>query len=170
MSGRLTGGEAIAPFPDYRKVQPPHWLSLTHPKLTVLTLFRLLGEHMARPRSPRPTDVETQILTVLWEKGESSVRDVHLAVNKTKKTAYSSVATIMRIMDNKGWVTLTDVKRPQKFKAAISEEALGRTLMDDLASRVFGGSIATLVRHALTGRKRSASEIAELRKLLEELK
>lgn len=124
---------------------------------------------MARPRSPRPTDVETQILTVLWERGEATVRDVHEDLNKFKKTAYSSVATIMRIMLDKGLVHLTDVRRPQKFRAAIAKEALGRSLMDDLVHRVFGGSLATLVRHALTGKKRPASEIAELKALLKEL-
>jgi BlaI family transcriptional regulator, penicillinase repressor len=106
---------------------------------------------------------------VLYEHGEASVRDVHQAINKKKKTAYSSVATIMRIMANKGWVNLTDVKRPQKFAPAITKENLGKSLMEDMASRIFGGSVVSMVRHALTGKKRSAGEITELRKLLDEI-
>lgn len=122
-----------------------------------------------RPASPYPTPVEAEILSVVWTSGPSSVRDVHDVVGKSRENAYSSVATIMRIMAKKGLLKVTDARRPVKFGAAVERTAIGKAMTQDLINRVFGGSLAEMLKHAIPGKKRSAAEIAEIKKLLRSL-
>ncbi len=124
---------------------------------------------MARPASQYPTPVETEILAVVWDKGPVTVRDVHDVITKSRENAYSSVATIMRIMTKKGLLKITDARRPVKFAAAVDRQSVGRLMAQDLVNRVFGGSVAELLRHALPGKRRSANELAEIRKLLKSM-
>jgi predicted transcriptional regulator len=125
---------------------------------------------MGRPKSTRPTDAELEILRHLWARGEATVRDISDDMLKTKKVAYTSIATIMRIMVEKEYVEITDERRPQKFRAVITETAARKGVTDEWLTRMFGGSVANLVRHALTGRKLPKSEIAELRKIIDAAK
>ena len=125
---------------------------------------------MGRPRSNRPTDAEIEILRVLWQRGTATVRDISDDLTRTKKIAYTSIATIVRIMVEKNMVEIVDVRRPQKFRAVINEKDARKSITDEWLSRMFGGSITNLVRHALTGRKCSSKEIAELKKIIDEAK
>ncbi len=125
---------------------------------------------MGRPRSNRPTDAELEILRVLWQRGTATVRDISDDLTKTKKIAYTSIATIVRIMVEKDMVEIVDERRPQRFKPTISEKDARKSVTDEWLSRMFNGSIANLFRHALTGRKCSPKEIAELKKIIDEAK
>lgn len=125
---------------------------------------------MGRPKSNRPTDAEIEILRVLWQRGTATVRDISDDLTRTKKIAYTSIATIVRIMVEKNMVEIVDARRPQKFRAVINEKDARKSITDEWLSRMFGGSITSLVRHALTGRKCSAKEIAELKKIIDEAK
>ena len=125
---------------------------------------------MGRPRSNRPTDAEIELLRVLWLRGTATVRDVSDDLTKTKKIAYTSIATIMRIMVEKKMVEIVDERRPQKFKPIISEREARKSVTDEWLSRRFNGSILNLIRHAMTGRKCSAKEISEMKKLIDEAK
>lgn len=124
---------------------------------------------MPRPASQYPTPVEAEILAVAWERGPVTVRDVHDVVGKSRDNAYSSVATIMRIMTRKGLLKISDARRPVRFVAAVDRTAIGKSMTQDLINRIFGGSLAEMLRHALPGRKRSAAEMAEIKKLLKSL-
>lgn len=111
-----------------------------------------------------------EILRIIWKRGDSTVRDVHddlLAAGRAH--SYSALSTTMRTMVVKGSIRLVDERRPQKFAAVASRADTYATIAEDVMHRVFGGSIAKLVRSALGGQKHhSAKEIADLRKLLEE--
>ncbi len=124
---------------------------------------------MPRPASQYPTPVEAEILSVVWTNGPSSVRDVHDVVGKFRENAYSSVATIMRIMAKKGLLKIADARRPVKFAAAVERTAVGKAMTLDLINRVFGGSLAEMLKHALPAKKRSAAETAEIKKILKSL-
>lgn len=125
---------------------------------------------MARPKSARPTDAEMEILRVLWLRGACTVRDVQDEVSKTKKLAYTSLATIMRIMVDKELVKIVEERRPQKFEAVITESQARKSVTDEWLTRMFGGSVLNLVRHALTGRRLPKKDIEELKKLIESAK
>jgi predicted transcriptional regulator len=117
---------------------------------------------------PRPTDAELEILTVLWDLGPSTVRDVHEAISKRRQTQYTTVLKFMQIMAEKGLVRRDVEQRAHVYEAARSREATQRQLAGDLLQRAFGGSAKSLVMGALSARKASREELAEIRRLLDE--
>jgi predicted transcriptional regulator len=118
---------------------------------------------------PRPTDAELAILNVLWDRGPSTVREVHEAIAEHHGTGYTTVLKLMQIMTDKGLVVRDESQRAHVYAARHSEERTQRQLLSDLAERAFGGSPARLVMRALSGRKATAEEIHEIRELLDKL-
>ncbi len=117
---------------------------------------------------PRPTDAELEILTVLWSRGPSTVREVHESISRRKPTQYSTVLKFMQIMSEKGLVRRNDEQRAHIYEAAQPREWTQQRLAGDLLQRAFGGSAKSLLVGALSARKASKLELAELRKLLDE--
>ena len=124
---------------------------------------------MSDRQPPRPTDSELAILGVLWERGPSTVRDVHDALNKDGATGYTTVLKILQIMTEKGLVVRDETERAHVYESRYGEQKTQRQLLADLAERAFGGSATKLVMQALSGRKASASELTAIRELLDTL-
>lgn len=122
-----------------------------------------------RPSSPRPTDAELAILRILWARGPSTVRDVHLELSPTQQTGYTTVLKLLQIMADKGLVLRDETERAHIYQAAMSEERTQQGLVKDLLEKAFGGSAQKLVLRALSTRKTSPEELAAIRKLLDEL-
>ncbi|HEY3738204.1 MAG TPA: BlaI/MecI/CopY family transcriptional regulator [Bryobacteraceae bacterium] len=120
------------------------------------------------PATPRPTDAELEILTVLWSRGPATVREIHEIIAKRKPTQYTTVLKILQIMAGKGLVRRDEEQRAHVYEAASSREATQKQLAGDLLRRAFNDSAALLVQGALASRKASQSEIADIRKLLDE--
>jgi predicted transcriptional regulator len=120
---------------------------------------------------PRPTEAELAILRVLWQRGASTVREVHDELNRDRDRSmgYTTVLKFMQIMHDKGLVTRNDAERAHVYTAVPTQESAQRRIVGDLVDRVFGGSAQKLVMHALTTKKASAGELAEIRRLLDEL-
>ena len=116
---------------------------------------------------PRPTDAELEILTVLWSRGSSTVREVHETVVLRKPTQYTTVLKLLQIMTEKGLVRRDETERSHVYEAARSCEWTQKQLAGDLLERGFQGSAALLMQGALSARKASKAELAELRKLLD---
>src|SRR2546426_7455038 len=117
----------------------------------------------------RPTDSELEILTVLWSRGPSTVRDVYETLHQRRKSAqYSTVLKFMQIMSQKGLVRRDDSERAHVYEAAQSREWTQQQLAGDLLQRGFDWSMKNLMIGALSARKASKKELAELRKLLDE--
>jgi BlaI family penicillinase repressor len=117
---------------------------------------------------PRPTDAELDILTVLWSRGASTVRDVHEQLLKRKPTQYTTVLKLMQIMAEKGLVRRNEDQRAHIYEASRPREITQRQLAGDLLQRAFGGSARGLMLGALSAKKASKAELAELRRLLDE--
>ena len=117
---------------------------------------------------PRPTDAELEILTVLWSRGPSTVRQVHESINRRKPTQYSTVLKFMQIMSEKGLVRRDEKQRAHIYEAAQPREWTQQRLAGDLLQRAFGGSAKNLMVGALSARKASKQELAELRNLLDD--
>lgn len=124
---------------------------------------------MSDKQIPRPTDAELAILNVLWERGPSTVRDVHEALTARQATGYTTVLKLMQIMTEKGLVVRDESQRAHIYEAKYSEQRTQRQLLTDLANRAFGGSPARLVMQALSGRRASAEELNAIRDLLDKL-
>ena len=115
----------------------------------------------------KPTDGELAILRVLWARGPCTVRAVHEALGQG--TGYTTVLKLLQIMTEKGLVRRDEADRAHVYEAAVTEDQTQRHLVDDLLDRAFGGSAERLVLHALGARGASASELAEIRALLDKL-
>lgn len=124
---------------------------------------------MADRIPPRPTDSELSILRVLWERGPSTVRDVHEQLNRNAPTGYTTVLKLLQIMTEKGLVVRDEANRAHIYESRYGEQKTQRQLLGDLADRAFGGSAAKLVMQALSGRKATSEELGAIRELLDKM-
>jgi predicted transcriptional regulator len=120
------------------------------------------------PDPPRPTDAELEILTVLWSRGPSTVREVHEAIGFRKLTQYTTVLKLLQIMAEKGLVRRDEKQRAHIYAASQPCEWTQRQLAGDLLQRAFSGSAKSLMLGALSARKVSKEELDELRSFLDE--
>jgi BlaI family transcriptional regulator, penicillinase repressor len=119
-------------------------------------------------RTFRPTDAELAILRVLWERGPSTVREVHDALVESRETGYTTTLKLMQIMAEKHLVTRDASVRTHVYKARWSQDHTQRQLVSDLMNRAFGGSAAQLVQQALSAHPTSAEELEQIRQLIDE--
>ena len=124
---------------------------------------------MPRPPTVGPTDGELEILRVLWDKGPSTVRQVHESLKGKKAPGYTSTLKLMQIMTEKGLVLRDEWDRTHIYRPKQTEERTQRILARHLLRRAFRGSTHKLVMHALSASKASPRELSQIRKLLEEL-
>lgn len=118
---------------------------------------------------PRPTDAELAILSVLWERGPSTVREVHDALSATHDTGYTTVLKLLQIMTDKGLVVRDESQRAHVYTSRYGEQRTQRQLLGDLADRAFGGSPAKLVMQALSASRASAEELTAIRQLIDRM-
>lgn len=115
----------------------------------------------------KPTEAELAILQVLWQRGPSTVRQVHDALKDARKTGYTTVLKLMQIMAEKGLLSRDEAPYAHVYQARLPREQAQRTLLADLLDRAFEGSMSRLVMQALSARKATPQELSEIRKLLE---
>ncbi len=115
---------------------------------------------------PKPTDGELNILRVLWERGPSTVRQIHEILFESRSSGYTTILKLLQIMTEKRLVRRDDTERTHVYEASLTEAETQRQLVDDLLDRAFGGSAKKLVLQALAARKASPQELAEIRRLL----
>lgn len=118
--------------------------------------------------APRPTEAETAILSVLWARGPSTVRQVHHAL-AARGTGYTTVLKLMQIMQRKGLLVRDAAPRSHVYAPAVDREAMQRRWLDELVDRGFAGSTVALVTRALTSRPASPQELVEIRALVDRL-
>src|ERR1700734_281180 len=117
---------------------------------------------------PRPTDSELEILTVLWSRGATTVREVHETISARKPTQYTTGLKTMQIMAEKGLVSRDETQRAHIYEAARPREWTQQQLAGDLLQRAFNGSARSLMMGALSARKASKEELSDLRKLVDD--
>lgn len=117
---------------------------------------------------PKPTSTELDILRVLWERGPSTVREVHDVLACSKPIGYTTVLKLLQIMTAKGSVTRNEDSRAHVYEARQPAESTKRQLVGDLLQRAFAGSASDLMLHALNGKKASRQEIEQIRRMLDE--
>lgn len=121
-----------------------------------------------RQSPQKPTASELEILRVLWARGPSTVREVHEALSEKKSLGYTTVLKLLQIMTAKGTVRRNETQRAHVYEVCLPAEQTKRQIAGDMLQRVFEGSASQLMLHALAGRKTSAEEIGELRRLIDE--
>lgn len=122
---------------------------------------------MARHRQVTPTDVEMEILHVLWEHQPATVREVVDVLNQTRPRAYTSILTMLNVMFDKGLVVRKLQGRAHVYRAKKSRESTLGGIVKDLLGRAFQGSTASLITQVLEQSKPSEKELKEIRRAIE---
>ena len=122
---------------------------------------------MPRRQSPALTDAEAQVMAVLWRLKTASVGDVVNTINETRQVTYSTVHSMLRILETKGYVTHDKVARAFIYRAVIDERQARRRALRHLVSRLFEGSPSLLVLNVLEDEEIDPAERKRLRKLIE---
>jgi predicted transcriptional regulator len=117
---------------------------------------------------PLPTDSELEILRVLWDRGPSTVREVHTALGPAR-TGYTGVLKLMQIMLEKRLVDRDDSARSHVYRAAVERAATEQRLIAEFAQRAFGGSAAGLALRALSAKPATPAELDAIRDALNRL-
>lgn len=124
---------------------------------------------MAKASPAQPTEVELQILRILWELGPSPVRLVHQRLEADKGTNYSTTVKMLSVMLEKGLVKRDEGASPHIYRATASREKTGKRMLSDLVQKVYAGSTMSLVLQALSSTKATREELDEVRKLLDQM-
>lgn len=121
-------------------------------------------------KQTKPTESELEILRVLWERGEATVRDVHEELSKTKDAGYTTTLKLMQIMHEKGMVKRDESNKTHKYVPLISREKTQKQFVGKMIDTLFQGSSSQLVMQALGNHKASKEELDEIQKLIDNLK
>jgi predicted transcriptional regulator len=116
----------------------------------------------------RPSELELQVLAVLWREGASTAREVSASMPDGKARAYTTVLTVLQVMEKKGLVKHRPDGRAHRYSACVTKRQVLGPMLRQLVANVFGGSSATAVQHLLAENKVSAEELDEIRTLIAE--
>lgn len=119
--------------------------------------------------TPKPTESELEILNILWEKGPSTVRDVHEVLEQSKEAGYTTTLKLMQIMHDKKLLKRDTGSKSHVYTANVSQERTQGQLVKKLIDSVFNGSASQLVMQALGSQKTNKKELDEIKKYLEEI-
>lgn len=122
---------------------------------------------MPRHRLGTPTEVELEILHVLWENGQATVREVVDVLNERRPRAYTSILSMLNVMFEKGMVKRKLEGRAHIYQAKLSREKTLGDVVKDLLGRAFNGSSTSLITQVLEQSKPSQTELDEIRQAIE---
>lgn len=123
---------------------------------------------MARKKSSNLTDAELRLMDILWERGSATVADVVENLPKQPPAAYSTVLTIMRILENKGYVRHTKEGRAFIYHPLVAREQARESAVTNLLGKFFDNSPELLMLNLIEGKKIDAAELKRLRKMIAE--
>jgi BlaI family transcriptional regulator, penicillinase repressor len=122
---------------------------------------------MSRPTSPALTDAEARVMHVLWRRGASTVADVVTALTKKRTANYSTVQTILRILESKGYVAHDKVVRAFIYTPVVDERQARHRALRHLARRLFDNSPSLLVQNVLDDEQLDPAELRRLKALID---
>ncbi len=114
------------------------------------------------------TEVELELMNAVWDLGVCTVKEVQRAVSQKRELAYTSIATVMKILEEKGALESNKGERVIIYKPLLSRDEYGRASLKHLASNVFQGNPSSMVMRLLDDSKLSLDELHAIRKLLDE--
>jgi len=122
------------------------------------------------PPPRRLGDLQLRIMKILWEQGSASAGDVRKALIPVKDLAYTTVATMLRKMEDKGLVTHITQDRTYIYTPLVKEDSVSKSLAGELLDKLFEGNLAGMVSHLLTAKDVSHEELEELEALIQSKK
>jgi predicted transcriptional regulator len=117
----------------------------------------------------KPTESELSILSVLWNDGPSTVRQVNEQLNKTRKVGYTNTLKMMQLMHEKGILKRDESSRSHIYESITKPEEVKQHLLRNMVDTVFGGKTSNLLLHALGNYTPSADELKEIKSMIDKL-
>lgn len=117
----------------------------------------------------KPTDAEFKILSVIWDRQSTTVREVFNQLSENEEIGYTTVLKLMQIMTDKGLLKRDTSVKPQVYKAAVPQKKTQGMLLNDLLDRAFSGAPGPLVLQALSIKKSSPEELRQIREMPDKL-
>jgi BlaI family transcriptional regulator, penicillinase repressor len=124
---------------------------------------------MANNQNVTPTDSELEVLQLLWEHGECSVRFINEMLNAKREVGYTTTLKIMQIMNEKGLVERNTDSKVHLYKSKIKADKTKKHLLNSFISNAFNGSAKDLVMHALGNHKATSDELDEIKALISKI-
>jgi predicted transcriptional regulator len=118
----------------------------------------------------KPTESELEILQVLWDKGDATVREVHEVLTAHKDVGYTTTLKLMQIMFEKGLVLRNDSSKTHIYTANVSREDTQQQLVNKMIRNLFNGSASQLVMQALGNQPTSKEELDAIEAMIQALK
>lgn len=125
---------------------------------------------MIREKIVKPTDSELEILAILWNKEQATVRAVHEELSRTKDAGYTTTLKLMQIMHEKNLVTRDDSSKSHVYKPAVTRENTQKQFLHKIIDNLFAGSRADLVLQALGDSDPSEDELVKIQLMIDGLK
>jgi predicted transcriptional regulator len=123
----------------------------------------------AKDQPPKPTQAELEILRILWDRGEATVREVHDVLALKGETVYTTTLKTMQIMLDKGLLSRNEDARSHIYSATIREDEVQKSLIGNFLQTAFGGSASKLVMQVLGNHKTSNEELQKIRQFLDNI-
>ena len=123
---------------------------------------------MPRPATQHPTDRELEILDLLWKQGPMGLGELRDALAADREVAATTVATLLRIMHGKRLVRRRQTKAGYRWSACVTPKDAASGIIGKLVDRIFDGSAGRLAAHLVENGGLSPSELADLRRLIEQ--
>jgi len=122
----------------------------------------------------KPTEAELEILQILWEKGEATVRNVNESLNKKrdanlKEIGYSTTLKLMQLMHEKGLANRNEESRTHIYSAKVNEGVMQKALLEKFVDKTFRGSAMKMVMQALGNHETSKEELDEIKALISKI-
>jgi BlaI family transcriptional regulator, penicillinase repressor len=121
---------------------------------------------MDAAKTIKPTESELEILGILWEKGPSTVREVHEILEQRKEAGYTTTLKLMQIMHDKRLLSRDTSSKTHVYEALVSQEKTQQQLLNKMIDTVFNGSASQLVMQALGNHRSSPEELDAIRRYL----
>ncbi len=120
---------------------------------------------MKAPKSV-PTDLELELLKVIWDRGQATVREVYQDLSEHRKIAYTTVLTIMGVLEHKGHLKKTAGERAYLYRPTHPKEQVVENMVDEFVNRVFSGSVKPLLVHLVEDPDIAPEDLAEIERLV----
>lgn len=117
----------------------------------------------------KPTDAELEVLSILWKRGPSTVRQVNTELSKNREVVYTTTLKMMQVMTDRGYLERDTSQRTHVYSARLKEEEIQETMVDKLLHTAFGGSSLKLVVRALGHENTSQKDLEEIKKIIKKL-
>jgi predicted transcriptional regulator len=121
-----------------------------------------------RKRTTTLTPQELEIMKIVWKAGRVTVRDVYETLRERRQVAYTTVLTMMKILESKGYLGKDRDERAHVYRPVRAEQAVVRSMVREFVDRVFNGSAQPLLLHLVKDKKLSEHELEDLARLLKE--